>query len=201
MADLHSIVKKSSNNRKALIVLHEIYGINRFIEDICIEYHALGFDIFCPDMLNGNSFEYSEASLAYEYFAKRIGFDYYRKIERLLERLKGTYGKVFIMGFSVGATLAWRCSQNAKCDGVICCYGSRIRDYLYLQPNCPTLLIFAEKDSFNVDDISEKILEKHNVELHKFRASHGFMDQYSHCFNKEEAQAAKELIRDFLEDH
>lgn len=201
MSNLHSIIKKSSNNRKALILLHEIYGINRFMEDICMEYHVLGFDIFCPDMLNGNSFEYSEASRAYTFFTNCIGFDYYVKIELLLESLKGTYDKVLIMGVSIGATMAWRCSQNAECDGIICCYGSRIRDYLYLQPACPALVIFAEKDSFNVGDISEQILKKRNVELHKFRANHGFLDPYSHCFNKEEAQAAHELIRVFLEEH
>jgi len=201
VTDMHLIVKKSSNNRKALIVLHEIYGINRFTEDICDGYNVQGFDIFCPDMLNGNRFLYTEASRAYDSFIDEVGFDYYGEIEQLLERLKITYDKVFIIGFSVGATIAWRCCDNAKSDGIICCYGSRIRDYLSLQPSCPVLLLFAEQDSFDVGNIVEQILEKRNVEVHKLKASHGFMDQYSDNFNGEEAQAAQGRIRDFLEEH
>jgi len=72
------MIKKISNNKKAVIILHEIYGINRFIKDVCSEYHILGFDL-------------------------------YKEVEQLVEKAKFTYDKVFIIGFSVGATIAWRC--------------------------------------------------------------------------------------------
>lgn len=45
------MIKKISNNKSAVIILHEIYGANNFIEDICSEYHMQGFDVFCPDMV------------------------------------------------------------------------------------------------------------------------------------------------------
>ncbi len=37
---LNFMIKKVRNNRNAIIVQHEVYGVNKFIEDICEEYHA-----------------------------------------------------------------------------------------------------------------------------------------------------------------
>jgi dienelactone hydrolase len=106
-----------------------------------------------------------------------------------------------MIGFSVGATIAWRCCENLKCDGIVCCYGSRIRDYLLLQPCCPVLLLFAEQDSFDVDSVIMKLQGKSNVERYKLKASHGFMDQYSGQFNMEQTQISKEYISSFLLTH
>lgn len=82
------MIKIIKNNRKAIVILHEIYGTNRFIEDVCAEYHMLEFDVFCPDMLRQKCFFYSEASEAYHYFINEIGFDFYKEIEQLVELLQ-----------------------------------------------------------------------------------------------------------------
>lgn len=108
------------------------------------------------------------------------------------------YEKAFIIGFSVGAAIAWRCCENIKCDGIICCYGSRIRDYLQLQPCCPVLLLFAGQDSFDVDKVIDELHGKSNVEIHKVKASHGFMDHYSTYFNREQAEISRALIYNFF---
>ncbi|NCC15561.1 MAG: hydrolase [Clostridia bacterium] len=195
------MIEKISNHKNALIILHEIYGTNRFMEEVCSAYHMQGFDVFCPEMLQRKCFSYSEASEAYHYFTNKIGFDYDKKIEQFVEKIKPAYDKVFILGFSVGATIAWRCCENVNCDGIICCYGSRIRDDLLLQPCCPALLLFATQDSFDVDSVISKLRGTSNVEVHKLKASHGFMDPYSKCFNTEQAQIAKEYIRGFFTKH
>lgn len=192
------MIKKISNNKNAVIILHEIYGTNKFIEDVCSEYHMGGFDVFCPEMLPRKCFSYSDASEAYHYFINEVGFDYYIEVEHLVESIKLRYDKVFIIGFSVGATIAWRCCENIMCDGIICCYGSRIRDYLLLQPCCPILLLFAQQDSFDVDSVVNELQEKSDVEIHKLKASHGFMDQYSISFNKEQSEKSREYICNFF---
>lgn len=149
-------------------------------------------------MLQRECFSYSEASEAYDYFRHQVGFEIYKEIEQLIERLKLQYEQVFVIGFSVGATVAWRCCENLKCDGIICCYGSRIRDYLTLQPCCPVLLLFAEQDSFAVDDVISQLHSKPNVEIHKLNAHHGFFDPYSEHFEAEQAEISKKYISDFL---
>lgn len=38
-------------DKKAIIVLHEIYGINNFISTQCLWYEHMGFDVLCPNMI------------------------------------------------------------------------------------------------------------------------------------------------------
>ena len=75
------MAKKIHSNKMALIVLHEIYGINRFIEEFSSDCQKQGWDVFCPDMLGRKIFSYTEASEAYCYFTHEVGFDFYKKIE------------------------------------------------------------------------------------------------------------------------
>lgn len=193
--------RRTSKNKNAVIILHEIYGINDFIEEMCTEYNLQGFDVFCPNIIQRERFLYSEMTEAYRHFIKNKGFEYYKEIEILISKLKFIYDKVFIIGFSVGATIAWRCCEHSKCDGIVCCYGSRIRDYIELKPSCPVLLLFAEQDSFDVEQVAERLDGKMNIDLHILQARHGFMDHYSDCFNKEQAQIAKTFIRQFIKYH
>lgn len=127
-----------------------------------------------------------------------MGFEIYKKIFDFINILKLKYKKVFVIGLSVGATIAWRCCENKKCDGIICFYGSRIRDYLQIKPCCPVLLLFSTEDLFDVDSIIKQLHRKSNVEIYKLKASHGFMDRYSKSFNKEQAQQSKEYIKNFF---
>lgn len=193
-------MQKIRNNKTAVIILHEIYGINPFIEKISWEFKNEGFDVFSPNMLHRDFFPYSSASEAYEFFINKVGFDYYKEIEKLLIQIKPIYEKVYILGFSVGATIAWRCCESVHCHGIICCYGSRIRDFLSLQPSCPTMLLFAQQDSFDVDHVIKHLSAKPNIRILKFQASHGFLDEYGTSYHEKQAQKAKEYMKEFFKN-
>ena len=165
-----------NQNKQAIIILHEIYGINSFILEKCQKYHSEGYDIYCPNLISKQAFDYNEAQAAYHHFVNNVGFDIHEKIMVLIQKLKLMYKRVFVIGFSVGATIAWRCSESTHCDGVICCYGSRIRDYISVEPKCRSLLIFAEKDSINAYELMEKLEKKKQLQLYILNANHGFCD-------------------------
>jgi len=192
------MLEYKNNNEIAIIILHEIYGINKFIEEVCEDYHGAGFDVFCPAMLKREGFSYKDSLDAYDYFISEVGFAIYKEIEEQIERLKKSYKKVFVLGFSIGATIAWRCSENSVADGIICCYGSRIRDYLLVQPICPTLLLFAKYDSFNVSEVINRLQDKKNVEAFELEAHHGFLDKYNEGYNKQQSQVANDLIKEAI---
>lgn len=139
--------RNKKNKKQAIILLHEIYGVNDFIKKQCQKYQKMGFDIFCPNLLEHTPFLYEESDEAYNYFIQNVGFDKYTEINNLANSLKKQYNKIFLLGFSAGATIAWRCGENSLYSGIIACYGSRIRDYTDLNPVCPTLLLFAKEDS------------------------------------------------------
>lgn len=185
-------------NNTAIIILHEIYGLNEHMKYQSDKYTRLGYDVITPNMLEREKFTYEQVEEAYSYFNENVGFDSYRKITDIVHQLKKTYSKVYIIGFSVGATLAWRCSNDIACDGIIACYGSRIRDYLEINPCCPVLLIFAKEDSFQVTKVADTLTCKDNVKVHIYDAGHGFMDPYSKSYNAIKSKEAELRIINFL---
>lgn len=184
------MLKIQTGSSSCVIVLHEIYGINPFIQDICESLSKQNFDVVCPNLLpQVNPFDYIQEGMAYNNFMAYAGFDdSAEKVKELAKGMKEQYSKIYILGFSVGATVAWLCSKEEDVDGIVGYYGSRIRDYVEIQPMCPTLLYFpnAEK-SFDVNEMVVK-LDNPNVEIEVFDAQHGFSDPYATEYDERLAQ-------------
>lgn len=186
-----------------IIVVHEIYGINQHINHICHSLSEQGFDVICPNLLRQEAaYDYSQEEVAYLNFMETIGFNNaYDKIKSILLEIEGKYKKIYIIGFSVGATIAWLCSQEECLDGIVGYYGSRIRNYIEIDPQCPAMLFFPEKEqSFNVDELIS-CLEEKNIKIHKFNGQHGFSDPYSSKYNVKSAQLAFSKMVDFFLKH
>lgn len=187
------------NSRFAIIVLHEIYGINGFIDDVCKSYNKKGYDVYCPEIMKRSApFDYSQREDAYQYFNEKIGFEVFHEVNKLIHQLKIKYDKVFLIGFSIGATIAFRCTENVNCDGMIGYYGSRIRDYLEVVPECPVLLLFAKEDFFDVERVVEIVGQKQNVIVEILEGKHGFMDFYSDSYCRTSAEIAIKKTDEFL---
>ncbi|MDR6999631.1 dienelactone hydrolase family protein [Neobacillus niacini] len=194
------ILKKSGN---LIIVIHEIYGINQHIKNFCDIFSKQDFDVICPNLLEREQpFDYSQEEIAYRNFMENVGFsEAVLKIKKLLLDVKNDYQKIYIIGFSVGATVAWLCSEEDCLDGVVAYYGSRIRNYKQIVPLCPTVLFFPQvEQSFNVDELISN-LDKKNIEIHKFNGQHGFSDPYSTKFNEKSSQNAFNKMLNFLKKH
>jgi dienelactone hydrolase len=159
--------KKSENSKQAIVVLHEIYGVNQFIKEQWQKFTQAGYDVFCPNMIERASFSYEKSIEAYDFFMKNVGFEVYKEISSFVNKLKDKYDNVFIIGFSVGATIAWRCCENSLCSGIVACYGSRIRDYTDINPICPTLVLFAKEDSFDVHEMACQLHDKQHLSVPK----------------------------------
>src|SRR6476660_2025552 len=99
-----SIQKRSDT---AIIVLHEIYGVNQHMQYICKLLSEYDFDVFCPNLLEQEmAFDYSEEEKAYHNFMEDVGFeDTLVKIKSLLLGIREKYKNVYLIGFSVGATV------------------------------------------------------------------------------------------------
>lgn len=184
----------------AVVVLHEIYGINRRMEDICAHYSASGYDVYCPN-LNARQapFAYSEQEEAYRSFMEQNGFDKDSEINELLKKLSPQYRHVFLVGFSVGATLAWKCSASGLCSGAVGFYGSRIRDYLQVKPKCPVLLLFAsEEKSFSPQSLAARLQSSGQAAVYILSGRHGFCDPYSGSFCPGSAAEAERISDQFI---
>lgn len=122
------------------------------------------------------------------------------EVGKILINSRAVYKNIVLLGFSVGATAAWICSEKENtADKVIGYYGSRIRDYQTITPRCPTLLIFAkEEKSFNVSELTSVLEEKKSVNVSVLDGKHGFSDPFSKNFNEQSQRRASELVDEFL---
>lgn len=187
--------------KRAAILLHEIYGVNDFMELVACRYRDMGFQVFIYDMLGGKSFSYNQADEAYEYFNQNVGFDIHKKTENMIKKLKNKFNFVLLVGFSVGATVAWRCCESPFCDGIICHYGSRIRDYSNITPVCPVWAVFAEQDSFDVDALAKIIEQKPQVHVLMVKnVRHGFLDPYSPAYHESLAEEVYDWVGHNIEE-
>lgn len=173
---------------KAILLLHEIYGINDFIKEEVNFYASKGFTLFCPNLIKREAFPYFEEDKAYNYFMEEVGLAPGKSLKREIEDFKKVFEKLILIGYSVGGTLAWQLALENEVDGFICIYGSRIRDYLKEAPSTEGLLIFSKNEAFAGE------MDK----AHIFDAGHGFMDRYNKNYDKKAFVKARKLIDEYL---
>lgn len=183
-----------NNSNTAIIVLHEIYGINSHISGICKTLADGKHDVLCPNLLLPNqTFSPGEEAAAYRNFMQNIGFNAaQQQVEKLSLEIQKDYKYRFIIGFSIGATLAWLCSQRAGLySGAVGFYGSRIRDYKNVMPKCPVLLFFPRREeSFDVNHVIHELSGKDNTSIVQVDALHGFANPLSGTYCPEASEEA-----------
>lgn len=186
--------------KRKIFILHEIYGINQFIIEQAEAYRDEHTSVCCVSLYpEGKSFSYKQEQQAYDFFFHTVGFD--APLEMLSKNLLEAcekYEEVVLIGYSVGATLAWRLS-TLPLHQVICVYGSRIRQFLDVQPSCPTLVILPScESSFDVNSIKNVLEHKSNVQTKQYHGHHGFMDTYNSYFCPSSYFQAHTNILNFL---
>ncbi|MEK4932336.1 MULTISPECIES: dienelactone hydrolase family protein [Bacillus] len=187
----------------ALVVVHEIYGVNDHMQHVIDRFTSSHIDVFCPNLLQSqHAFHYSDEEKAYQHFMNHTGFDYGKnQIKKFITGLSNSYTHIGLIGFSVGATIAWLCSNNPKIDFIIGCYGSRIRDYVHIKPTCATLLIFPEQEaSFSVSSLIQTLQQQNNplLKINQLHGEHGFLNPYTEKYNEHSTKQAYNLIDSFL---
>lgn len=190
-----------NNSKTAIVVLHEIYGVNQHMRDVCGRLSNIGYDVMCPNLLDRDEpYNYEQEDMAYMNFVN-IGFNRVAENARsILRQLRNKYQTLYVIGYSVGATTAWLCgTEKGLVDAFVAYYGSRIRDYLDKQPQCPSLLLFpSEEMSFNVEELICKLSEKGNVDVRKYDGIHGFADPQNKNYSKLSSEQAFDDTINFL---
>jgi dienelactone hydrolase len=127
----------------------------------------------------------SNEQQAYQRFLSEGGLHAYtQKITEALQLQCQTVQHV--IGFSSGASALWLACAKQAYDLVSAnlFYGARIRDFKELQPQCPTNLIFSERDvGYQPSELVMELKQLgHHAEIAKGTA-HGFMNPYSAGFS------------------
>lgn len=186
------------HNNKAVVLLHEIYGINTHIINVKNYWLRQGFDVYTPELFpHKKTYTYLQQDIAYQAFLNNTGFRP-ESITSLVSNLKRGYDKLIIIGYSVGATYAWLSAKQFEPDGIVCYYGSQIRHHVDSVPLCPVLTILAKKENFDVTAMHEQLISKHNVKSYLFDAAHGFCDPHCLSYDQTLSKIALKRVKNFI---
>ncbi|RAP22370.1 hypothetical protein C2W64_03585 [Brevibacillus laterosporus] len=189
---------------KLLVILPEIYGLNQHMLDICQQYANQSWDVICFSWYKDTLFfAQKEEKQAYQRFMS-IGFE--KATEQVAEVLRlerPLYQQVVVMGFSVGATVAWLLTEHiGLCDRIVGYYGSRIRKYTNITPKVPVLLLYGESEpAFDIATLLQSLSNTSQVTLKQYTALHGFSNPYSRHYQPNVASSASEDVHQFLCSH
>jgi|GEM_PF-5737248 len=133
----------------------------------------------------------------------RIGFEKATsQVAEVLQNQRPIYQHIVVMGFSVGATVAWLLAgYTGLCDGSVGYYGSRIRHYTNIIPKVPALLLYGQSEpAFDLSALLQTLARTPEVILEQYPALHGFSNPYSSHYQPVAASLADEDVQQFLDN-
>ena len=167
--------------RGAVVVVQEIFGVNHHIRSVADKFAAEGYLAIAPAMFDRVE---RGVQLAYDKPGMAKGVEIVGKVTRegaiadiaaAVQRAAGA-GKVGVVGFCWGGTMAWLAS--VKVDGVSAAvgyYGGGIVGLNDLKPRVPTMLHFGEQDG-HIPMAGVRDVEAAHPEtpVYVYPAGHGF---------------------------
>lgn len=194
----------------AVVVVQEIFGVNRHIRSVTDDFASQGFTAIAPALfdreqrgveLNYNSADRSRGMQ----LVKRIGLenallDVAAAIDRAAQA-SPEKKKVGVVGYCFGGTLAWLAATRLDPAAVVGYYGGQIARFATEKPRCPVLLHFGSKDQHIPESDIEIIRRAHpDVPLYVYEAGHGFNCDQRPDYEPRSAREARQRTLDFLKE-
>ena len=158
-----TLIVPDSGIGPGILLLQEIFGVNDFVLGKAEDFAALGYSVLCPDLYArlapGLALAHDDAGLqqSLELVQRYFGeLDEATRISDLVAALAHLCslpecgGRVAVVGYCLGGTLAYALAGSAELDACVAYYGSGIADMLTSAPlvSCPLLLHYGGSDSY-----------------------------------------------------
>jgi carboxymethylenebutenolidase len=189
----------SDTPKGAVVVLHEVFGVDPHIKKMTENFAAQGYVAIAPalfDRVKKNvELSYDEAGLTtgLEIKSKVETADAIADIQAAVDAVKDT-GKVAIVGYCWGGYLAYL-SAN-KVNGLACAigyYGGGITNVYQEKRKIPTLVHFCELDPLiPAEEIIQFRASRPDVSAFTYPAEHGFNCSDRSSYNEQAATKALE---------
>ena len=193
--------------RGGLLVVQEAFGVNAYVRSVCETFAAEGYAALAPALYDrqqrGAAFDdESEASLA-KARPLRAGLQWDKVLLDVAAAADtlARYGRVGIVGYCVGGSVAWLAAAALRLSAASCYYGRDIVGFLDRKPRCPTILHFGERDHFiPQDDVARIRAGCPDIPCYVYPAGHGF-DAVRAPGDAEAARLARERTLELFRQH
>jgi carboxymethylenebutenolidase len=198
------VARPAEQPKAGLVIVQEIFGVNVHIRAVADGFAKDGYLAVAPALFDrhkpGIELGYDSADVAKgrEIRGTIAWDDALRDIDAALG-LVTSAGKVGVVGYCWGGSVAWLAATRLKPAAAVCYYGGNVYEFRGEQPNCPVQFHFGEQDTgIPMDQVKAVAAAHPDQELHTYPAGHGFNCDLRGSYHAESAKLARERTLTFL---
>jgi len=213
------LASPASGRGPGIVVIQEIFGVNKVMRAVTDEFAARGYFALCPDLFwrlepgvqltDRTDDDWKHAFDLMGRFDQDAGVkDIQNSIAYLKHSIAGCTGKVGAVGYCLGGLLAYLTAARTDVDAAVGYYGVNIQDKLgeAAKIKKPLMLHIAGKDEYSPPEAQKKVVEglKGNslVTIHTYaEMNHAFARQGGAHYDKACADLANGRTSTFFRQH
>jgi carboxymethylenebutenolidase len=212
------LAEPKSGKGAGVLVIQEIFGVNKVMRQITDAVAAQGYFALCPDIFwrqepgiqitDQTDAEWARAFELFKGFDQAKGIDDLKAALVHLRGIKGCTGKAGTVGYCLGGRMVYLMAARSDADANVSFYGVGLENNLDEAKAIkkPTMLHIAEKDSFVSPEAQAKIkaaLQDHpQITIHTYAGQeHAFARMGGKHYDKASADLANQRTADFFRKH
>ncbi len=207
-----------SGKGPGIVLIQEIFGVNKVMRDLADGFAAAGYAVMCPDLFwrqepgiditDQSKAEWDKAFQLFQGFNADKGVDDLKATLAALRKHPACSGKAGSVGYCLGGKLAYLMATRSDSDANVGYYGVGIQDLTGEARSIkkPLLLHIAGKDQFVPPEAQAKVHAalkgNPHVTIHDYPAQdHAFARVGGQHYDKAAAQTANQRTADFFKKH
>lgn len=195
-----------------VVLIHENFGLTRWIRSIADEFAARGYVVLAPDLFwrfepfftaePGNNADIQRALKLVERFNFDLGVEDITAAISALKSIPECNGKIGAAGFCLGGTLSYLTAARRQIDAAVAYYGAHIHKFVNegRHLDCPMVFHLADKDETHTEEDRNRIfaalIGMPHVSIYTYDTGHSFAN--SDCMaGYDHAAAEQAYLRSF----
>jgi len=196
------LAEPQAKPRGGIVIIQEIFGLTRHIRAVTDQYAAAGYLALAPAL-----FDRVERAVDLPYTDLAKGFAYVQAlsidqvmldVQAAVERV-GSAGKVAVVGFCWGGTIAYLAAARISLAAAVAYYGGGIHQHTTEKPRAPVMFHFGDQDTHIPQSAVAEIKAAYPQGIyHSYAAGHGFNCTDRASFDPASAALALQRSLEFL---
>jgi carboxymethylenebutenolidase len=212
------IARPAAAPASAVIVLHELFGVNADIRETCDELAQQGFIAIAPDLFwrqepgvdlgVRSEPDWQHGLRLYQAYDRDTGVKDIKDTVAAAAKLPDCAGKVAVLGFCLGGLMTFLTAARYSVDAAVAYHGGDTEKYLGEAKglDAPLLMHLAEEDEFISKsaqaEIKTALARKPNATIYSYPGQrHAFARHNGTHYNAAAAALANGRTSDFLRQH
>lgn len=202
----------------AVVVIHEVFGVNADMRQTCDELAAQGYLAVCPDLFwriapgvdlsDRTQAELAQAQVLYNAFDLDAGVSDIAATVQAARAMPEVTGKIGVVGYCLGGLLAFLTAARARPDATVAYYPGNADKHVREADRIanPLIVHLAQKDEYIPAYAQRQIASALNgqpqVQVYSYPGcGHAFARHRGTAYNAEAAALANRRTADFLALH